>query len=316
MKMNELNFNMMTNNMTLPFEKAICYSGFRDGQSPITHVYPSYEEIKEDLLLLQHDWKYLRLYNCNKHAETVLRVIEQEGFDFKVLAGAYIMAEVNNPNCPWGGGEYSDKELEEHKEVNKVRIQKLIRLANNYPTIINSLSVGNEAAVDWTDHLVPTESIIAYAKEVQDNTEQPVTFCENYVPWLDKLKPLGEQLDFISIHTYPVWENKTVHEALEYTKQNYNAVQEAYPNKQIVITEAGWATKSNGRGINPEHVNEAFQKEYIEQLMQWCEEEKILTYVFEAFDENWKGSQEALEPEKHWGLYFANRKPKMVVAVK
>ena len=31
------------------------------------------------------------------------------------------------------------------------------------------------------------------------------TFCENYVPWLEHLKPLAEHLDVISIHTYPVW---------------------------------------------------------------------------------------------------------------
>ena len=31
--------------------KAICYSGFREGQSPETQVFPTYEEIKEELQL-------------------------------------------------------------------------------------------------------------------------------------------------------------------------------------------------------------------------------------------------------------------------
>ena len=31
---------------------AICYSGYREGQNPGTGVYPSYEEIREDLLIL------------------------------------------------------------------------------------------------------------------------------------------------------------------------------------------------------------------------------------------------------------------------
>ena len=35
--------------------------------------------------------------------------------------------------------------------------------------------------------------------------------------------------------------------------------------------------------------------------------------VFEAFDENWKGSDHELEPEKHWGLYKADRTPKLVM---
>ena len=36
----------------LPYCKAICYSGYRDGQSPEGKI-PSYEEVKQDLLILQ-----------------------------------------------------------------------------------------------------------------------------------------------------------------------------------------------------------------------------------------------------------------------
>ena len=35
--------------------KAICYSGFREGQMP-GGVVPAYEEIKEDLLILHKHW--------------------------------------------------------------------------------------------------------------------------------------------------------------------------------------------------------------------------------------------------------------------
>ena len=62
--------------------KAICYSGFREGQRP-GDVFPTYEEIKEDLLILQNEWTYLRLYDCDKHSEIVLEVIEKENFNFK-----------------------------------------------------------------------------------------------------------------------------------------------------------------------------------------------------------------------------------------
>jgi len=60
------------NRLELAFGRAICYSGFRDGQSPETGIFPTYDEIKEDLLLLQGHWEYLRLYDCDNHAETVL----------------------------------------------------------------------------------------------------------------------------------------------------------------------------------------------------------------------------------------------------
>lgn len=302
----------LTNKLNLPFANAICYSGFREGQQP-GGTYPTYDEIKEDLLILQGQWKYLRLYDCDKHAEIVLDVIKNEGLDFKVMLGAYIVAEMNNFGCPWGV-TYTEQQLDRNKEVNVNQIKKLIQLANQYPDIIFSLSAGNEACVDWTDHYVPVKSVIEYVRMIKREAKQPVTFCENYVPWLDKLKNLVNEIDFISIHTYPVWEYRHIHDALEYTKDNYYAVANKYPNIPVVITEAGWATNSNGRGIDPSNVSEENQDIYYNDLMEWTTQEKILTFVFEAFDEPWKGSPEPLEPEKHWGLFKVDRTPKLVMS--
>ncbi len=291
--------------------QAICYSGFREGQQPGGKI-PGYKEVKEDLLILQKHWKYLRLYDCDEHAKTVLKVIRNEKLDFRIMLGAYIVAEMNNFGCPWGG-VYSEEKLKENKKYNKRRIAKLIKLANQYPDIIFALSAGNEACVDWTDHYVPETSVISYVKMIKAKCSQPVTFCENYVPWITSLKNLASEVDFISIHTYPVWEYVNIHESLDYTIQNYNAVAEAYPDKLIVITEAGWATNSNGRGILPNNAGEKNQKIYFNDLMKWSRKSGILIFVFEAFDEPWKGSPEPLEPEKHWGLYKVDRSPKLVM---
>ena len=80
-----------------------------------------------------------------------------------------------------------------------------------------------------------------------------------------------------------------------------------------MITEAGWTTASNGRGIEPWNASEELQLHYYEELLHWTTEEKILTFVFEAFDEPWKGSPDPLEPEKHWGLFTVDRKPKLAM---
>jgi exo-beta-1,3-glucanase (GH17 family) len=47
--------------------------------------------------------------------------------------------------------------------------------------------------------------------------------------------------------------------------------------------------------------------------MEWTSGAGILTFVFEAFDEPWKGSSDPLEPEKHWGLFNVDRTPKRVM---
>ena len=304
----------MNQTRPLSYKRAICYSGFRDNQSPDTGVFPSESEILEDLLLLSGHWSALRVYACDVHTERVLRTIERERLPFKVMLGAYIGAEVNNPNCPWGG-VYEEATLAANKEANRAELDRAIAWANRYPDIIDVVSVGNEATVDWTDHLIEPETVKAYASDVRSQIKQPVTFCENYVPWLTSLEELAANLDVISIHTYPVWEYKTLDEAMDYTRKNFEAVQARYPDKQVIITEAGWATASNSRGIPPDNVGEMLQREYLEQLLSWAEEQQILVYVFEAFDENWKGSDHPLEPEKHWGLYRADRSAKPALSI-
>jgi len=291
---------------------AICYSGYREGQNPHERKFPSYEEIREDLLILAGNWQYLRLYDCSPHAETVLNVIRDEALHFKVMLGLDMAAEMSNPHCPWGA-DFSDDVLDTNRRANAEEVQRLIELASTFDDIVFSVSVGNEASVEWTDHMVPVEALIGYVRDVKKAIKQPVTFCENYVPWTYKLEPLAEQLDFIAVHTYPAWEYRSIHDALDFTRQNYQSVVDHYPGKPVVITEAGWTTAANGRGIDPHNASEELQASYYEQLLEWTTAEKILTFVFEAFDEPWKGSPDPLEPEKHWGLFDVNRRPKLVM---
>jgi exo-beta-1,3-glucanase (GH17 family) len=310
--------NTMTTESTLlkrpnlPMGNAICYSGYREGQSPNDRTYPSTDEILEDLLILQKNWRLLRLYDCSLHAERVLQVIEQHRLPFQVMLGAYLGAEMNNFGCPWGG-TFSEEQLAASTRENEAEVGRLIALANRHPSIVFSVAVGNEATVDWTDHFVPVHRMIDHVRRVKAAVRQPVTFCENYVPWQHKLRDLVDELDFISLHTYPVWEYKHIHEALDYTKDNLASVARLYPGKPIVITEAGWCTNSNGRGMHAEHAVQELQAIYYQDLMDWTRAEGLLCFVFEAFDEPWKGSPDPLEPEKHWGLFTVDRKPKLVM---
>jgi len=292
---------------------AICYSGYREGQSPPSGVFPSYEQVREDLLILVRHWRYLRVYDCTQHAETVLKVIRDEALPLQVMLGMGLGAEVSNPNCPWGG-VYDDAVLAANRRANDEELARMAALSRRYRKEVMAVSIGNEASVDWNDHMVPVERLIEFAKQLGRKARHPVTFCENYVPWTDKLRPLAAHLDVLGVHTYPVWEYKGIEEALAYTQENYYAVKGRYPDKPVVITEAGWTTRSNGRGIDPGNASEDLQRLYYEQLMSWTKAEGILTFVFEAFDEPWKGSPDPDEPEKHWGLFRLDRRPKRVMA--
>ena len=293
----------------LPVGRAVCYSGYRDGQSPDAGVFPSETQIAEDLRLLAPHFDLLRLYDCTPHAERVLAVIRRERLPFRVLLGGWLAAEASNPGCPWGG-QHDAAQLARNARANEAEMQRLVDLARTHEELVFAVAVGNEAAVDWSDHLVPVARIAQHVRRVRAAVRQPVTVCDNYVPWSDTLRPLVAELDFISVHTYPVWERKPLDQALAYTRDNVEGVMRAHPGVPVVITEAGWTTRANGRGIEPEAAGEDLQAAHLPALRRWAHDAGLLCFLFEAFDERWKGSPDPDEPEKHWGLFDAERRPK------
>ncbi len=294
---------------------AICYSGYRAGQHPDRGsggIHPTDEQVLEDLQILIRDtpFRLIRVYDCGPHVQSTLRVIEENDLPIRVLLGAWLAAEVSNPNCPWMPEPYPDEVLADNKLKNAEEIGRAIALAHRYPDIVAAVAVGNEALVDWTDHLVPVESVIAYVRTVKAAIDQPVTVADNFVPWT-RHTDLAAELDFVSVHTYPVWEQRGVEDGLSYTIENMQAVRDALPDATLVITEAGWATTASEFG---DRASEEHQLRYYRELYDWAKKVNITTFFFEAFDEPWKGDpNNPLGAEKHWGLYFENRQPKLTI---
>lgn len=297
--------------------RAVCYSGFRTGQHPDRGdgaENPSYEEVLEDLNIIinEQGFNLIRIYDCGDNSEMVLQVIEENDLDMKVMLGIWLRAELSNHvTCEWLTEPIPEEELAQNKKLNQLEIEKGIELADRYKDIIVAINVGNEALVDWNDHKVDTDTIISYVKSVQAKVSQMVTVADNYRWWADHGKKLGNIVDFVSLHIYPVWEGKNINEAMSYTIQNYNDVRKKLPNARIAITEAGWATIATEFG---NRASEQKQEQYFHELFKWSEENNITTFWFEAFDEDWKGNPDNMNgAEKHWGLYTVDRKPKKVM---
>ena len=227
------------------------------------------------------------------------------------MLGAWLSAEINNSNCPWQKQPYTEETLAANKLQNAKEINSAVDLAKQYPNIVVAVAVGNEALVTWNDHMVPVDSVISYVRKVKEQVSQPVTVADNYDWWVRHGAQLAKELDFVSIHIYPVWEGKDIDDAMPYTIANYQAVRNALPQSQLVITEAGWATVASEFGAR---ADEKKQKRYYRELFAWAEQMQITTFFFEAFDEDWKGNpDDPLGAEKHWGLFRSDRKPKDVV---
>ena len=297
--------------MELQYGKAICYSGYRNGQSPIEKKYPTYEEVKEDLLILEKDFKYIRMYDSSEHARMACEVIQKEKLNLKIMLGMDLLGEISNPDCAWGG-QYSVEQIARNIRYNQKQLSQLIHLANAYKDIVYAVSAGNESVPEWNENLVSPGRVLYFVKELKKHTSSLVTYCDNYVYWQDKLKEVAEAVDIISIHTYPVWVGTPIKEAVEECKNEYNMIKELYPDKPVIITETGWPTRSNDNGIPRDFANQVNQLYYFDKVHKWTEENKITCFFFEAFDEFWKGSSSIDEPEKHWGFYFIDRTPKII----
>ncbi len=295
---------------------AIAYSGYREGQHPDRGdgaVNPSDAEILEDLqILVEHGFELIRVYDTGENTAATLRLIREHDLPITVLLGIWLRAELSNhEGCPWLDEPIPDDELAANVILNAEEIDRGIRMANDYDDIVVAVNVGNEALVEWNDHMVPLEQVIAYVREVKAAIEQPVTVADNYEWWIKDGAPLAAVVDFIGVHTYPVWEGRGIDEGLSYTIENLEGVRAALPGKPIAILEAGWATTASEFG---DRAGEAEQTRYYDELYDWARRANMTVFFFEAFDEPWKGNPDnPAGAEKHWGLFFVDRSPKAVM---
>ncbi len=296
---------------------AVAYSGFREGQHPDRGdgaVNPSRDETLEDLKILgANNFKLIRLYDSGENTQMTLDLIREHKLPVRVLLGMWLRAEVSNhEGCAWLDEPISDDQLAANLVWNAEEIQRGIALAKEFDEIVVAVNVGNEALVSWNDHMVTLENVIAYVQRVKSNIEQPVTVADNYEWWIQDGEPLAAVVDFLGVHTYPVWEEKSINQGLPYTIENLAGVQAALPGKPIAILEAGWATTAVEFG---DHASEENQARHFRELGDWAKVHNTTVFFFEAFDEPWKG--DPLNPagaEKHWGLFFVDRTPKLVLS--
>lgn len=271
--------------------RCISYSGYREGQNPDTGVYPSQDEILQDLKILEKNWVMIRTYGSDQHSEDVLQVIRRENINLKVMLGMWLDGD------PRDIGD------------NEKQITTGIRLANEYKDIVVAVNAGNEVLVHWSNHQLPEETVIEAVKRVQDAIEQPVTVADDFLYWREHGQKLAEVVDFVTMHTYPMWGKQDIDTAMPVTIEHFESVKNALPGKTIVIGEAGWATYTVGELHAPRAGDEVKQKRYFNELMAWSKENNVNVFFFEAFDEPWKGSG----TEGHWGLFSVDRKAKLAM---
>ena len=273
------------------YGNAIDYSGYRVGQSPKLKIFPTHAQILEDLTILKKNWKLILLYGGDQHSQDVLEVIAAE--------------QAGDQSCTW----LLARRQSRLRGGNADQVATAISLANRYRKIVIAVNVGNEILVTWSDHKLTEDKAIEYVDQVKKAVRCPVTLADDFLYWRQPNAKLTDHVDFIIMHTYPMWGREDIDTAMPSTIKNYESVRKAHPGKTIVIGEAGWASYSVGDQHVPRAGDEVKQKRYYEELNAWAKANNVTTFYFEAFDEPWKGPG----TEGHWGLFSVDRKAKLAM---
>jgi len=271
---------------------AICYSGYRRGQHPDRRVFPTRAQVLEDLRILDRHWRLIRLYGSDQHGRDVLATIRKHRLKLRVMLGIWLSGKP------------------EKVAENPGQVATGIQLAREFPEIVVAVSVGNEALVSWSDHRMAEDDLIDLVRQVKAAVTCPVTVADDFLYWAQPGNKLPQHLDFITLHSYPIWGHQDIDEGFSSTVDKFEQIHRAYPGKAIVFGEVGWASYTEPHTQHvPRAGDEAKQKRYFEEINAWARTTGVTTFFFEAFDEPWKGKG----TEGHWGVFTVDRKAKPVV---
>ena len=261
---------------------SVSFAPFREGESPLTEVFPTAEEIDEDLRLLSTETHTIRTYASTRGLTDVAAMAQKYGLN--VIQGAWI-----------GGMTMA--------EENQAEIDQLIKVANQYPDVIKRVIVGNEVLL--RGELKP-EQLLQYIRQVKKAVKQPVSYADVWSFYI-RYPEIAKEVDFFTVHILPYWEDEPlkIEDTAAHIEKNYRKIREAYPDKPILIGESGWPSAGRQRGwAVPSVVNEA---KFIRSLVQLANKNGFDYNIVEAFNQPWKSQLEGVVGA-NWGLYSADRK--------
>jgi exo-beta-1,3-glucanase (GH17 family) len=338
-----------------PAYRAMSYGGYRDISRDIQ---PTLEQITEDLKILSAmGVKVLRTYNVHyDETANLLKAIRElkktdPDFEMYVMLGLWIDAKNAWTDLP-------DRIRDQDGERNAGEIDRGVALANEYPEIVKFIAVGNEAMVHWAwNYHVAPSIILKWVRHLQALKKDGglpndvwITSSDNFASWGGggpeyhnaDLNALIAEVDFISMHTYPMHDThynpefwhvpaadstltdlEKVESAMirsrDYAISQYQSVVDYMRSlgieKPVHIGETGWSTLSNEfYGPNDSRaVDEYKSARYHDLMREWSDANGVTLFYFIGFDEKWKDAANPLGSENHFGLITLQAEAKFVL---
>jgi exo-beta-1,3-glucanase (GH17 family)/cellulose synthase/poly-beta-1,6-N-acetylglucosamine synthase-like glycosyltransferase len=190
-------------------------------------------------------------------------------------------------------------------DLNEKEIAKALRVVLANRRVVDRVFVGNEAILRGD---VTPDQLNAYIKRVREALPSriQVTTAEPWSTWL--LTPeIGQYVDVVSVHLLPYWEGVGIGDSLTFLQHAYDDVQQEFPDKQIVIGEAGWP--SEGRTKHNAEASLANEAYFNRAFVQLAMDKGYDYYLLEGYDQPWKASEEG-GVGAYWGQFDAVGHPK------
>lgn len=255
----------------------VCYGPFRDGQSPDDGIFPTDQEMTEDLVAIK---------NC-----PIAPAIRTYGVDNTLFDIAGISDNLGIECYPgtWIDGYPNDPQL----------VQLLIDVANlGYPSS-KAYTVGNEVMLR---NSMPEATLISYIQQFKSAVPgAKVAYADSWYEWSTHPN-IAAAVDVIMINIHPYWEGVDLSQAAQHVLDKYNLVKDLYPTKEIIIGETGWPTC--GDTIGSAVPGEANQYQFYQEFDALAQQNSIKYFWFEAFDEKWKPAKN--QAGKCWGAFYSN----------
>jgi exo-beta-1,3-glucanase (GH17 family)/cellulose synthase/poly-beta-1,6-N-acetylglucosamine synthase-like glycosyltransferase len=255
------------------------YSPFRYGQDPVKDIYPSEEEIRQDLVLLSAQTKRIRTYSVKGTQAEIPRIAGELGMS--VTQGIWL----------------SNIEEDNDKEI--ARAIEVINASRNITLVV----VGNESMYRRE---VDLPRLIEYIEQVRSQVKVPVTTAETWDIWL-KYPQLVQHVDVVSAHILPFWEKIPAYASVKFVLEKAGELKVQFPQKPLLLGEVGWPSFGRDRGAA--EADQADQAIYLRTLLNQLNTAGYDYFVIEAFDQLWKSGAEG-DVGKYWGVYNVDRQPK------
>lgn len=256
--------------------QGIVYSPFRDCQNPHWGPFPTEDQIREDLLLIQHMGNGIRTYSSTGVQGRIPELARQLGL--RVSAGA------------WLGPD---------EESNEQEIAALIALGQTVE--LESVIVGNEVLLRGD---LSEDELINYIQWVKSAVDLPVTTAE--IGGILLQHPyVMDAVDYYLVHLYAYWDGIPIENAARYVVDQYHHIQDQAGGKRVVIGETGWPSAGPPRGSAiPSPGN---QRRFLREFLTLAQQESVEFYYFAAFDELWKTEGGV---GSYWGMMYSDRRNK------